>query len=167
MIVDVFLHKMTQAQIDLQKQAQVDLQNQLEPATADLTTRPLLNDSPVLYIETSEQTPPTFLEQMEHTKVEHENPKTATRHDDTDHTQATPPPPKKRYEIMKDPVFLSSPIYPPSIPSKISLCMNRDVHLIPLLSHGDFVFKAQLTSLYMHPTDCSFRLYDKNQHLLA
>ena len=74
-----------------------------------------------------------------------------------------PPPPKKRYEIMKDPIFLSSPIYPPSIPSKISLCTNRDDHLIPLLSKGDFVFKAQLTSLYMHPTDYSFRLYDKNQ----
>ena len=53
-IVDVFLHKMTQALIDLQKQAQIDLQNQLEQATADLTTRPLLNDSPVLYIETSD-----------------------------------------------------------------------------------------------------------------
>ena len=105
-----FLHKMTQAQIDLQKQAHVDLQNQFEQATADFTTRPLLNDSPVLYIETSEQTPPTFLEQMEHTKVEHENPKTVTAHVDTDYTQATPPPPKKRYEIVKDPVFLSSPI---------------------------------------------------------
>ena len=76
---------------------------------------------------------------MEHTKVEHENPKTATPHDDTDHTQATPPPPppppKKRYEIIKDPVFRSSPIYPHSKPSKISLCTNRDDHLIPLLSH--------------------------------
>ena len=60
-IVDVFLHKMKQAQIDLQKQAQVDLKNQLEQPTADLTTRPLLNDSPILNIETSEQTPPTFL----------------------------------------------------------------------------------------------------------
>ena len=88
-IVDVFLHKMTQAQIDLHKQAQVDPQNQLEQPNADLTTRPFLTDSPVLYIETSKQTPPTFLEQMEHTKVEHENPKTATPHDDTDHTQAT------------------------------------------------------------------------------
>ena len=164
--VDVFpLNTMTQAQLDLQKQAQLDLQKQLVQATpTDLTTRPLLNDSPVLYIETADQTPPTFLEQMEHTKVEHENPKPATSHDDTDHTQTTPPPPpKKRYEIMKDPVFLSSPIYPPSIPSKISLCPNRDDHLIPLLSNGDFVFKAQLTSLYMHPTDYSFRLYDKNQ----
>ena len=69
--VDVFpLNTMTQAQIDLQKQ--------LEQATpAELTTRPL-NISPVLCIETSEQTPPTFLEQMEYTKVEHENPKTTT-----------------------------------------------------------------------------------------
>ena len=155
---------MTQAQLDLQKQAQIDLQKQLEQATpTDLTTRLLSNDSPVLYIETSEQTPPTFLEQMEHTKVEHENPKAATSHDDTDHTQTTSSPPKKRYEIMKDPVFLSSPIYPPSILSKISLCTNRDDHLISLLFNGDFVFEAQLTSLYMHPTDYSFRLYDKNQ----
>ena len=100
---------------------------------------------------------------MEHTKLEHENPKTATPYDDTDHTQPTPPPQKKRYEIMKDPVFLSPPIYPPSIASKISLCTNRDDHLIPLLSHGDFVFKAQLTSLYLHPTDYSFRLNEKNQ----
>ena len=159
---------MKQAQIDLQKQAQVDLQNQLEQPTADLTTRPLLNDSPILNIETSEQTPPTFLEQTEHTKVEHENPKTATPHDDTDHTKATPPsPPKKRYEIMKDQFFLSSQIYPPSIPLKVSLCTNRDDHLIPLLSNGDFVFKAQLTSLYMHPTDYSFRFYDKNQDIFT
>ena len=162
-IIDVFLKTMTQAQLDLQKQETIDLQKQLEQATADLTTRPLLNDSPVLYIETSDQTPPTFLEQMEHTKVEHENPKTDTPTDDIDQTQATPPPPKKRYEIMKDPIFLSSPICPPSIPSKISLCTNRDAHQIPILSHDNFVFKAQLTSLYMHPTDYSFRLYDKNQ----
>ena len=145
-------------------QAQIEIQTQLEQATpTDLITRPLSNDSPVLYIETSEQTPPTFLEQMEHTKVEHENSKPTPLQDDTDHTQPTPPPPKKRYEIMKDPIFLSSPIYPPSIPSKISLCTNRDDHLIPILSTDDFVFKAQLTSLYMHPTDYSFRLYDKNQ----
>ena len=64
---------------------------------------------------------------------------------------------------MIDPIFLSLPINPRSIPSKISLCTNRDDHLIPFLSHDDFVFKAQLTSLYLHPTDYSFRLYDKNQ----
>ena len=59
-IVDVFLNNMTQAQNDLQRQ--------LEHATADLTPRPLLNDSPVQYIDTSEPTPSNFIEQMEHTK---------------------------------------------------------------------------------------------------
>ena len=61
MIVDVF-KTMTQAQIDLQ--------TQLEQATpTDLITRPLSNDSPVLYIETSEQTPPTFLNQWNTQKL--------------------------------------------------------------------------------------------------
>ena len=64
---------------------------------------------------------------------------------------------------MKDLVFLSSPIYPPFISSKSSLSTTRDDHLIPFLSQDDFIFKAQLTSLHMHPTDYSFRLYDKNQ----
>ena len=41
------------------------------------------------------KTPPIFLEQMEHTKVEHENSKPTPSQDDTDHTQPTPPPPKK------------------------------------------------------------------------
>ena len=61
---------MTQAQLDLQKQAQIDLQKQLEQATADLTTRSLLNDSPVLYIETSQQTPPNFLEKWNIQKLD-------------------------------------------------------------------------------------------------
>ena len=103
---------------------------------------------------------------MEQVKIEHDTSTVPTPIDDTDRTHATPPPPKTRYEIMKDPVFLSSPIYAPFIPSKPSLSTNRDDHLIPLLSHDDFIFKAQLTSLYMHPTDYSFRLYDKNQDFL-
>ena len=91
--VDVFpLNTMTQAQIDLQ--------TQLEQATpTDLITRPLSNDSPVLYIETSEQTPPTFLEQMEHKKVEHENSKPTPSQDDNDHTQTTPLPPKSDMKL--------------------------------------------------------------------
>ena len=64
---------------------------------------------------------------------------------------------------MEDPVFPSSPICPPFISTNTSLSTNCDDHLISLLSHGDFIFKAQLTSIYMHPTDYSFRLYDKNQ----
>ena len=64
---------------------------------------------------------------------------------------------------MKDPLFLSSPVFPPTIPSKPSLSTNRDDHLIPLLSQVNFIFKQQLTSLYLHPTDYTFRLHDKNQ----
>ena len=86
-------------------QAQVDLQNQLEQATADLTTRLLLNDSPVLYIDTSEPIPTTSLEQMEQEKIAHDTSKVSTPLNDIDHTHATPPPPKTRFEIMKDPVF--------------------------------------------------------------
>ena len=85
---------------------------------------------------------------MEHAKIEHDTSTFPTPPDDTHRTHATPPPRKKRYEIMKDPVFLSSPIYPPFITSKPSLSTSRDDHLIPLLSHDDFIFKAQLTSLY-------------------
>ena len=144
-------------------EAQVDLQNQLEQATSDLTTRPLLNDSPVLYSDTSEPIPTTSLEQMEQEKIEHDTSKVSPSLNDIDHTHATPPPPKKRYENIKDPVFLSSPVYPSFIFTNTSLSTNRDDHLISLLSHDDFTFKAQLTSLYMHPTDYSFRQYDKNQ----
>ena len=68
-----------------------------------------------------------------------------------------------KLEIMKDSVFFSLPIYPPFKSSNSSLSTTRDDHSIPLLSQDDFIFKAQLTSLYMHPTDYSFRLYDKNQ----
>ena len=144
-------------------QAQVNLQNRLEQATADLTTRPFLSDSPVLYIDTSDPIPTTSLEQMEQEKIEHDTSKVSTPLNDIDHTHAKPPPAKKRYEIMKDPVFLSSPIYPPFISTNTSLSTSRDDHLISLLSHDDFTFKAQLTSLYMHPTDYSLCLYDTNQ----
>ena len=82
---------MTQAQIDLQNQ--IHHQNQLEQATADLTTRPLLNDSSVLYIDTSEPTPTNSLEQMEQDKIEQDTSKVPTPPNDTDHTLATPPPP--------------------------------------------------------------------------
>ena len=46
-------------------QAQLDLQKQLEHAAADLTTIPLLNDSPVLYIDTSETISSNPIEQTE------------------------------------------------------------------------------------------------------
>ena len=82
-------------------QAQIDLQNQLEQATADLTTRPLLNDSPVLYIDTSDSEPTTTnsLEQMEQAKIEHDTSTVPTALDYTEHTHATPPPPKNDMKL--------------------------------------------------------------------
>ena len=76
-------------------QAQIDLQNQLEQASSDLTTRLLFNDSPVLSIDTSEQTNTTPPEQMEQVKFEHDTSKVPTPIDDTNCTHATPPPSKK------------------------------------------------------------------------
>ena len=51
---------MTQAQLDFHNmtsqvtQEQIDLQNQLEMHTADIITKPLSNDSPVLFLDTKE-----------------------------------------------------------------------------------------------------------------
>ena len=64
---------------------------------------------------------------------------------------------------MKDPAFLSPPLYPPIIPTKPQLSKTRDEYLVPILSTNHFSFKSQLTSLYMHPTDYTFKLCDKNQ----
>ena len=110
---------MTQAQIDIQNQ--IDLQSQLEQTTVDLTTRPLLNDSRVLYIDTSEPTPTNSLEQMEQDKIEHDTSKVPTPLNDTDNTHATPPPPKKRYEIMKYPLILHQSILLQYLPNFLSL----------------------------------------------
>ena len=69
-----------------------------EQTSSDLTTRSLFNDSPVLFLETSDQTNITntnTIEQVEQVEV----------HTPPDNTNGTPPPPKKRYEIMKVPLF--------------------------------------------------------------
>ena len=70
---------------------------------------------------------------------------------------------------MKDPAFLSSPVYPPILPSKPSLSTNRDDYLVPNVYigtnwlHDHFTLKSQITSLYMHPIGYTFKLFDKNQ----
>ena len=69
-------------------------------------------------------------EQVEQT--EHTTPTKVNTSPDTTHE--VPPPTMKRFEIMKDPVFLSSPIFLPKIPSQQSLSTTRDDHLITLLS---------------------------------
>ena len=76
---------------------------------------------------------------------------------------STRPPSKKKHDIMRDPAFSTSPIYPPILSPEDSISTQRDEYLVPLLSHDNIKFKSQLTSLYMYPTDYTFRLYDKNQ----
>ena len=155
---------MTQAQLDFHNmtsqvtQEQIDLQNQLEMHTADLITKPLSNDSPVLFLDTKETSDDPIPDQMEHqnipSKIKHL--RVMINLLILLHLQ-------KKYVIMKDPAFLSSPIYPPILPTKLQLSTNRDDYLVPILSTNRFSFKSQLTSLYMHPTDYTFKLYDKNQ----
>ena len=148
-------------------QAQLDLQSQLKQNTTDLTIQPLLIDSPILFLEAMDQDQSaTNNEQIElNTKAPKDQISSEIR--SIDNTRETSPPPKMKYEIMKDHAFVSSPIYPPLLPSKPSLSTNRDDHLMPIFSQDCFTFKSQLTFLYRHPTDYTFKLYDKHQHFFT
>ena len=160
---------MTQAQQDFHNltsqvtQEQIDLQNQLEMNTADLITKSLSNDSPVLFLDTKETSDDPIPDQMEHQNTPSKN-KTPSDHDQS---PDTPPPTKKKDEIMKDPAFFSSLIYPLIFPTKPQLSTTRDDYLVPIHSTNRFSFKSQLTSLCMHPTDYTFKLYNKNQDFLT
>ena len=154
---------MTQAQLDFHNmtsqvtQEQIDLQNQLEMHTADLITKPLSNYSSVLFLDTKKTSDDPIPDQMEHQNIPSKN-KTPSDHDQS---PDTPPPTKKKYEIMKDPAFLSSPIYPPIIPTKPQLSTTRDDYLVPILSTNRFSFKSQLTSLCIlltTPSNCMIKI---------
>ena len=66
---------MTQAQLDFHNMTsqvtreQTDLQNQLEKHTADLITKPLSNDSPVLFLDTKETSDDPIPDQLEHQNI--------------------------------------------------------------------------------------------------
>ena len=151
---------MTQAQLDFHRltphitQEHFDLRNQLEMHTMDLITKPLSNDSPVLFLGTKDLPTISSNDQMKLQPISSKY-KTPSDHNNS---PETPPPTKKKYEIMKDPAFLSSPVYPPIIPTKPQNSTNRNENLTPILSTNQFSFKSQSTSLYMHPTDYNFKL---------
>ena len=119
---------MTQAQLDFHSltphitQEPIDLENQLEMHTMDLITQPVSNDSSVLFLDTKDLPTISSNDQMEQQPISSKN-KTSSDHDNS---PETPPPTKKKYEIMKDATFLSSPVYPPIIPTKPQLSTNRD-----------------------------------------
>ena len=88
---------MTQAQLDFLSmtsqvtQEQIDLQNQLDMHTADLITKPLSNDSPVLFLDNKETSEDPIPDQMEHQNISSKN-KTPSDHDQS---PDSPPPTKK------------------------------------------------------------------------
>ena len=98
-----------------------------------------------------------------HKSSDTDNQISSQNHKPPEQSPSTPPPSNKKYDIMKDPVFLTSSVYPPLISPKDSISSQRNDYLIPILSNEKFTFKSQLTSPYMHPTDNTFKLYDKNQ----
>ena len=120
-------------------QAQLDLQTQLDQNATNITTSPLFIDSPVLFLESVDQSTTTThntathtyeqTEQVEHHSLFQKHP-TLLEIFTVDNAHERPPPPKKKYEIMKDPSFLSSPLYATILPTKCSFCTIRDDHLM-------------------------------------
>ena len=147
---------MTQAHLDLQ--SQLDSQNISN--ISDPSTTPLCNISPILFLSPIESTN----NQPEQMDTNHITSKSSDTNENLpEQSISTPPPSKKKYDIMKDPIFLTSPVYPPVISPKDSISTQRDDFLITILSTKNFTFKTQLTSLYLHPTDYTFKLYDNTK----
>ena len=133
---------------------------------SDPSTTPLCNTSPISFLSPIEPTN-NQIEQMntnnsKSSDTDH-NDMSFQNHKPSEQSASTPPPSKKKYDIMKDPIFLASPVYPPLISPKDSISTQRDDYLRPILSNINCTFESQLTSLYMHPTDYAFELYDKKQ----
>ena len=153
--------------------SQLDSQNNSNISDRSIT--PLCNTSPISFLSPIEPTN----DQIEQMDTTHKVPKSSDtdnnefsfqNHKPPEQSASTPPPLKKKYDIMKDPIFLTSPVYPPLISPKDSISTQKDEYLIPILSHENFTFKSQLTSIssiYMHPTDYTFKLYDKNQAIFT
>ena len=150
---------MTQAHIDLQ--SQLDSQNISN--ISDPSTTLLCTNSPISLLSPIEPTN----NQMEQMDTTHKSSNTdnnelsSQNHNPSEPSPSTPPPSKTKYDKLTDPIFLTSPVYPPLISPKDSISAQKDDHLVPSLSNENFTLKSQLTSLYMHPTDYTFKLYDK------
>ena len=105
---------MTRAHIDLQ--LQLDSQNISN--ISDPSTRPVCNFSPISFLSPIEPTS-NQIEQMDTThkvskSFDTDNNKISSEnHKPPEHSASTPPPSKKKYDMMKDPIFLTSPVYPP------------------------------------------------------
>ena len=63
---------------------------------------------------------------------------------------STPPPSKKKYDIMKDPIFLTSPVYPAVISPKDSI-----QHKEMITSYRFFRLKISRSNLNSHLYICT------------
>ena len=138
---------MTQAHIDLQ--SQLDSQNISN--ISDSSTTPLCNTSAISFLSPIKPTN----NQMEQMDINHyvskssdtdNNDVLSQNHKPPEQSASTHPPSKKKYDKMEDPVFLTSPVYPPLFSPNDSISTQRD-YLIPILSNKSFTFKSQITSL--------------------
>ena len=99
----------------------------------------MCNNSHILFLDPVEPSDSTLTEQIQITytitespeKSEDAPPKTFA----LDQSHSTPPSFKKTYDMMKDPAFLTSSIYPPRFFANDALSTQRDDHQIPFLSH--------------------------------
>ena len=157
---------MTQAHLYLQSQ----LGSQNISVISDPSTTPLCNTSLISFLSPIENST-NLVEQMDTNNIVSKSSDTDSPHQTikpAEPSASTPPPSKRKHDIMKDPIFHTSPIYPPLISPKDSISLQRDDYRIPILSNENFTFKSQLTSLYMHPTEytCTYTC-DKNQDLFT
>ena len=126
----------------------------------------MCNNSPISFLSPIDSTN-NQIEQMDtnHKPSDTDNNEISFQnHKPPEQSASTPPPSRKKYDIMKDPIFLTSP---PFISLKDSISTQRDDYLIPNLSNENFTFKSQLTPQSLHPNDHTFKLNDKNQHFFT
>ena len=113
------------------------------------THHPHPSTSPVLPLSPLE---PTNIEPTNNSTEQTEKNNTVSTSLDTNDVEAqiqkpsdlsisTPPPSKKKYDIMNDPAFLTSPLYPPLIYPNDSISTQRNDALIQIFSHENFTFK--------------------------
>ena len=117
---------MTQAHIDLQ--SQLDSQNISN--ISDQSTTPLCNTSLILFLSPTEPAN----NQTEQMDTNHITSKSSDTDEKPPEQSISTPPPSKKNDTKKDPIFLTSSVYPPVISSKDSVSTQRDDYLIPILS---------------------------------
>ena len=133
---------MTQAHNDLQSEPH----SQNISNISDITSTPLGQAFPILYLDPLEPSDPTLTEHLETTNTITQFPNisddTSPKTSETEKSHSKPPPSSKKYDISKDPELFTSSIYPPIVSSEKTLSTQLDDHTIPLVSYDQL--KSQL-----------------------